>query len=115
MPSALARLRRGVTGIGRIDESQFNVLPSGLLHSLCQGTDLGTVLLIGRRDQPRQQIAQGIDRGMYLTAEAKFGSIIARSTPTFGRRLQSATIKDGRCRLRLSSLCFAQEQARDSS
>jgi hypothetical protein len=78
---------------------------------LCQGTDLGTVLLIGGGEKPRQQVAQGIDRGMYLTAFASFGSIIARSTPTFGRRLQSATIKDGRCRLPLASLCFAQEQA----
>jgi hypothetical protein len=82
IPCSLARLRRCVTRIGLINESQFNGLTGDLLHGLRQLAHLGAVLLIGWGDQQCQQIAQRIDSGMDFAAFASFGSIIARAAAT---------------------------------
>ncbi len=75
----------GIAGVGLVHKGEFDRLTGGLLHGLSQFAHLRTILLIGRGEKPRQQIAQGIDGGMHFAAKAKLGAIIARTAPTFGR------------------------------
>ena len=47
-------------------------------------TDLGTVQRVGWRDTQRQQVAEGVDRGMQLGALLPLGPVVARPGAALG-------------------------------
>jgi hypothetical protein len=51
-----------------IDIDHLHGLARDLLHLLGRGADLGTVLLVGRRDPLCQEMAQGVDHCTHLFA-----------------------------------------------
>jgi hypothetical protein len=65
---------------------------------------MGAVLLVGRADVQREQVAQGVDRQMDLVALLALGSIVARSGATLGRASQRAAVQDGGARILLAPL-----------
>ena len=103
-------LSRGVTGRALINEDQFHRLTSCLLHAACQLTHVGAVLLIGRRDQQGQQMAQRINGDMYLAAFAALGPVVAGMSATFRCGLQHAAVKNGDAGLSFASFDAAQQQ-----
>src|SRR5215472_11442601 len=104
-------LSRCIAGVALVNESEFDRLPGDLLDRLSQFTYLSTVLLVSRRDQQGQQIAQRIDGCMHFAAFASLSAIIASTASTFRGRLQGSTIENGRRGLPLPTLRFPQQQA----
>src|SRR5260221_7055329 len=90
----LGGFSRNVASISLINERQFDRLASRFLYLTSEFAHLSAIFLVGMGHQQAQQIAQSIHGNMDFTAFASLGSIIARTTSAFGRRLQGATIKD---------------------
>ena len=62
LDAMLLGLRRwNIARIGLVHKGDFDPLASYLLHGLRQLAHLGAILLVSRRDQQRQQVAQCID------------------------------------------------------
>src|ERR1700730_6540504 len=99
LASSLSRL---ITGVALINKRQLDMVARHFLDSGSQFAHLSAILLIRRGDMQRQQIPQGINCQMHFAALAPLSSIVARSMPAFGTRLQGSTIKNG-CRW----LCIA--------
>ena len=115
MPCCFGLRCRDVAGIALVHKGDFDRLAGHLLHSTRQLAHLRAILFIGGRDQQGQQVAQRIDGRMHFAAFAPLGSIIAGMTAAFGRRVQSATIKDGRRGLSSAPFGFAQSKRRSST
>jgi hypothetical protein len=109
-PLLLSRLCRSLARVASIYESQLHVVSGHLLDGCGQLAHLRSILLIGRGDLPRQQMAQGINGQMYFAAFASLGSIIACAMPTFWTRWQRPAIKDGRRGLVFASLSQPQHR-----
>ena len=89
------RLGRHLAGIPLVDVDQFDVFAGGVLDSLGERLDLGPILFVGRGDDQRQQLAQGIDRQMQLGPLLPFVPVVARAVSALGRALDGLTIEDG--------------------
>ena len=69
------------------------------------------LLLVGRRDIDRQQLAQRIDRQVHLAAFLALMPIVPGPRTAFGAGLQRASVENGRRRLFVPALRQAQQRA----
>ncbi len=106
----LGRLCRLITRVSLIDERHLDMRARDFLDSRSQSAYLSPILLIGRRDQQGQQVAQRIHCRMHFAALAPLGSIVARSMSAFRARLQRSTVKNGGRRLFVAPLSQAQQR-----
>ena len=86
--------------VALVDKGQFHRAARCLLHRCGQVGNLAPILGIGGGGMQRQQIPQGIDRGVELRALLALGAGIVSPCPTLRRRLQSAAVMDSRSRRR---------------
>lgn len=52
---------RLIASVSPIDESERDGLAGNILDALGEVSDLGPFLLVGRRDDPSKQVAEGVD------------------------------------------------------
>src|ERR1700741_195656 len=92
-------LRRILTCIALVSECQLHCLTCYLLNLTGKLGNLRSLLLVGRRNVYSQQIAECIDRHVYLAATLALIAIVARTRAAFARGLQRASIQDNRAGL----------------
>ena len=101
-------LGRGVARVPLIHKRHLHGGTGCLLHRRRQRGNLGAVLVIGRGDVQRQQMAEGIDRQMHLAALAPLGSVIPGPCSALRGRLQRLAVKDRRGGLGSTAFGHAQ-------
>jgi len=101
--------------VALIDIGQFYMLAGDLLHGLGRCADRCAILLVGRRDVQRQQVAQRIDGRVYLRSLTPLGPIVTGPRARLRRRLQSAAVEDHRSRLGPAPGILAQQLAQIGS
>jgi hypothetical protein len=98
-------------GCGRtLNIGQLHAATGDLLDLFGQPLDLGAVLFARRGHVQGKQMAQRIDRRMYLRPLASLGAIVSGPRSRLRRRLQRAAIDDHRRRLRLAPCELAQQR-----
>lgn len=90
----LSGLGRHLAGLALVGIGQSNALSGRHLHLFGQGPHLGPVLLVGRRDDSGQQMAERVDGHVDLAALAPLRSVIADSVSASERALQRARIEN---------------------
>src|SRR5215210_6295673 len=72
----LRRFCSALACIALVNIRQLHSVPGELLYRFCQLLDLVSILLIGRADMQREQLAQRIDCRMHLAALASLRTVI---------------------------------------
>lgn len=75
-----------------VDERDFDGVPRGRLSLLRERGDLGAFLHVSRCDLQGQQVANGINRHMYLAPSLALVSVIPRSLAALGGGLKGARV-----------------------
>ena len=88
--ASLRRLGSLFAGVAPVHVGQLHRLARGLLHRARQLLYLRAVLLVGRTEAQRQQVAQGVHRRVDLGALLAFGPVVAPARTALGGGAQRA-------------------------
>ena len=88
--------RRLLAGVALVDEGELDRRAGGVLEGGGELPDLGPVLLVRRRDVRRQQVAEGIDRGVQLGALGPLGAVVTGAVAALRGGAQRAAVEDHR-------------------